>query len=447
MGDGTLDTKFEHIASDLIENIKSGKYRDKLPSERELARVYDTTPVTAAKALNYLQGKNIVIRKRGNGTFLNTASEKRTTIRMSMSNQFIHEDIEELLAKRFPEYSFSITAPLRGNGREHFRNNDIVWHSSSVMPSGYDNLCRPLPFSFISEKIENPAYNGEVFKTHRSHMHYYGLTVLYSPVLLCYNKTLFRKLGIPLPEAPYTVVRIYELRKALEKHKNIYLFDAARMHFSPAMNCILANLPYGAALSEMKWGNLKKGLEMLDELYSESISGKALFASGNVLFTYSCRQTIEKYVIGKFDFEWDILPVFYVNAGFCTIAGESCFISASSPLSDEVLLPVLDFLVGKEVQDFIAEKRFGIPVLKSSALDSMKNSSYRDDYFFREIRSIIYENTLFEKDTLWIFSSLINDYFDRKVTFQKFMSDTEALFRSDRLRKNARENINFKMEI
>lgn len=439
-----LDTKFEHIASDLIGGIKSGKYREKLPSERELARIYDTTPVTAAKALNYLQEKNIVFRKRGNGTFVNTSSETRTAIRIMLQNRFLSNDIERLLTERFPEYSFIFSERSCRDLCEEFKENDIIWHCSSVMPAGYDSLCRPLPFSFVSEKLKGPAYNTDVFNVHKCHLHYYGLPLLYSPILLTYNKTLFRKLNIPLPEAPYTIRQIYELKKLLNKNKGIYLFDAYKPHFSPAMNCILVNLPFGASLSEMKWENLKKGLETMRDLYSDSISEKAYFSSGNVLFSYNCRQTLEQHVIGKFNFEWDILPVFQVNTSFCTIGTECCFISASSPLSDDALLPVLDFLIEKDVQDLLAEKHFGLPVLKSSALDSMKNSSYRDDYFFREIRNVIYENNLFEKDILWLFGSFVNEYFEGERSFKELMTDTEALFRSDRLKKSAGKNVTFK---
>jgi DNA-binding transcriptional regulator YhcF (GntR family) len=437
--------KFEEIASILIRDIKEGQHRGKLPSERELAKLYNTTPVTAAKALNYLQEKNLVIRKRGDGTFVKSQPE-RTKIRMLMQNEFLREGIESLLVSAFPDISFVFSHSAGNNWAENFKSNDIVWLCGSVAPGSYDSLCRPLPLSFVREKMESSNYSGEAFNIHRCRSHYYGAPVLCSPTLLSYNKTLFKKCGLPIPEKTLTGAQIHELKKAAGQ-KGVFLFDSQSLRFPTVMNCVFASLPSGVSLSGMSWSQLEIALKEFESLHAESASAKTSFLNGNALFSYNCRQTIERYINGKTDFEWDIIPVFHNGTPRCTVASESCFVSANSPAADAALLTVIDFLMGEKSQKLIEKNHFGIPVLKSAALDSMRSVPFRDDYFFSESRNIVFDNTLFEKDSLWIFSSLINDYFDGIKNFKEFNDGVQTLFNSDRMMMSAQKNLNFKMEV
>lgn len=428
--------KFEEIATSLIEDINNSKFVQKLPSERELAKIYNTTPVTAAKALNLLEEKHIVIRKRGNGTFINENKDEKITIRFSMPNDAISEEIKNRISARFPEISFIYTVPEWENS-DRFSKNDIIWHKSSIMPDSYDKLCRPLPLSYVSAKIKNGLYNSEAFNINRSNMHYYGVPVFFSPILMVYNKSLFRKLGLPMPEKPLRLSDIYQIKDHIKTFPAVHLFALSISAFSPLMNCIFAAMEEDRALDNISWAELKNGLSICEDLHRNSIDNHADFLAGNALFTYQCRQTLTKYIPHmEKSFEWDLLPVFYGNNKICTAGAESCFISANSLLNDDILLPVMDFLLSPETQNYIAAEHFGIPVLKTSALDSISECGYRDDYFFSECRNIVYENNLFEKDILRIFSSYVNKYMSGMDTFKNFQSDVEKLFYFNSLRKN-----------
>lgn len=63
--------KYEKIAQELIELIEKGVYRRELPSERELAKMYDTSRGTIRKVVEVLKKENYVNSARGSGTFLN----------------------------------------------------------------------------------------------------------------------------------------------------------------------------------------------------------------------------------------------------------------------------------------------------------------------------------------------------------------------------------------
>jgi GntR family transcriptional regulator of arabinose operon len=62
--------KYRQVYEDLLSAIKSGSFRpgDRLPSEAELGKHYNTSRITVAKAVNELQILGLVSRRAGSGT-------------------------------------------------------------------------------------------------------------------------------------------------------------------------------------------------------------------------------------------------------------------------------------------------------------------------------------------------------------------------------------------
>jgi len=62
--------KYRQVYEDLLSSIKTGTFQagDRLPSEAELGKRYDTSRITVAKAVNELQLRGLVSRRAGSGT-------------------------------------------------------------------------------------------------------------------------------------------------------------------------------------------------------------------------------------------------------------------------------------------------------------------------------------------------------------------------------------------
>jgi hypothetical protein len=62
--------KYRQIYDDLLSGIRSGVFQpgERLPSEAELGKQYETSRITVAKAVNELQLKGLVTRRPGSGT-------------------------------------------------------------------------------------------------------------------------------------------------------------------------------------------------------------------------------------------------------------------------------------------------------------------------------------------------------------------------------------------
>jgi GntR family transcriptional regulator len=63
---------YQRIADDLRSEIDSGSFRpgDKIPSERELARRYGTTHMTARQAIGLLKDESLITTQQGLGSFV-----------------------------------------------------------------------------------------------------------------------------------------------------------------------------------------------------------------------------------------------------------------------------------------------------------------------------------------------------------------------------------------
>lgn len=69
--------KYEAIANDLEKKITDGVYKadDKLPQEKELCQIYDTSRITIREAMNLLVNRGLISKKRGSGTFVKALPE------------------------------------------------------------------------------------------------------------------------------------------------------------------------------------------------------------------------------------------------------------------------------------------------------------------------------------------------------------------------------------
>jgi DNA-binding LacI/PurR family transcriptional regulator/DNA-binding transcriptional regulator YhcF (GntR family) len=102
----SVQTKYSIIADDIRNKIIDGHYipGERIPSEARLAKIYNTTPVTAAKAVNILSDEGLLVRRRGSGTYVTdqryqpVISNKHITIGILWHSPFM----PHMLSDSFP---------------------------------------------------------------------------------------------------------------------------------------------------------------------------------------------------------------------------------------------------------------------------------------------------------------------------------------------------------
>jgi GntR family transcriptional regulator len=107
---GTQDRRplTERVREDLAHRIRSGEFKQgqQLPTEAELARVYDVSRMTLREAIKGLQRDHLLFIRRGQGTFvthmpilhpitlLQTGSELATELGFALTTQVLSLEVE-----------------------------------------------------------------------------------------------------------------------------------------------------------------------------------------------------------------------------------------------------------------------------------------------------------------------------------------------------------------
>ena len=87
------------IAEYAMDQILTGAWKteDKVPSVRELSVILQVNPNTVMRAYEHLQQKEIIVNKRGIGTFV--TSDARNRIREFRRESFLNNDLPELFRR------------------------------------------------------------------------------------------------------------------------------------------------------------------------------------------------------------------------------------------------------------------------------------------------------------------------------------------------------------
>lgn len=423
-----MRNKYEIIAGKILEDVKSGKYSGKLPSEMSFARIYGTTNITAGRALNHLRDESVVVREKGKGTFVNPDFLKGEEVTYRFHRKDIYQDVLRALNDLLPNVKWK---KAQGETKvESLRDSDISVQVTNF-PAPYEKFFTPLPRGFVEERERERRYYRQPFEIHRGDSLYYGIPVIFSPFALVYNKKLLRDLGErDLP----TTLRHEDMRRfesRLQEKNDQFLIVSDAFKHSTVMSHIFpsasAEGERNAVPARTTPVAISKGLKKMDALFRRGIEAGANFTDGNVLFSYACRQRASTLSDKQLDFPWDVCPLPSDVGGFRTVASESVMISATAARPDFITDVAKRFL-SEEVQSVFAREQYGIPVLKSAAIDSLQDVGYRDDIFLTEARKAVFKYDFLPNSLLGTFKLLLNQYFNNEIPFERFRDDTLRLY-------------------
>lgn len=423
-----MNKKSEQIADALLQDIRAGKYENRLPSEKAIAELYHTSPVTAAKSLNLLRDRRVVTRVSGKGSFVNSAGMRQVKLHLEMPEE-IQTEISEALKQRFGD-----AVELSRDYCEGFWDEYDMFFRTAYVPFECSLKLSPLPGNFL-EYVYDSNYYGKAFGAHFYHGRYYGVPYIISPVLLAVNLNLLDRIGISMPRRGFAPAALKDLRNRLDQC-GANLFDTLFYNKSLLLSFMFARLRVDtdAELTDMtlySQAEWKQLLEDFDAIVKPDIAAKADFEQGNTLFRLMARQDIVKNS-HKFKFDWDIAPLPFGDKSPPTLAGEYIMISNSNS-NPSLCHEVAEFFLNKQIQDVFARHRYGLPVLKSAALGSMDTSKYRDDLFFSGAEHTVYRYHLMDKAFLNPMLDTLSAYFNGATVFPELLSQTVGLYELDRL--------------
>jgi hypothetical protein len=356
-----LMNKSELIACDLEEKIRTGVYLDKLPSEQQVASQYSTTRVTAARALNLLVERSLAFRVPFKGTFVK--KEEPREIRV-MGNDHFFRCLSDYVPRRFPGLSLLQV--------QEVDQADLLIMTTFV-PFEYEKSLLPFPSSLLERIEQSGEYYPLASKLHTSGGNCYGVPALFSPFLLAYDRKIMERLDTSFDPYRLTLEKLQALKKkALAM--DIALFDP---RYSPEslFSSILSNLVELPLAKE----DFLRAFELFEALIESANQQRFLFR----MITRHGAALLKRN--GN---DFDIAPVPLINGKrHCSLASEAIFVSRNAD-KPGTLFEICEASIMPEFQRLLTAGHYAIPIHRGCALDSLGCTSYRDDFFFAEIKNL-----------------------------------------------------------
>lgn len=421
-----MKTKTELIADNLQDEIINGSYKNKLPSEQEIAKLHSTTTVTAGKALNLLRDRNVIVRVPRLGSFINREQSRPLKIYWSKSalSAAVLEDFRNILKKKFPQREIIIDTNIYKTEENLFEKGYDIIRNTATFKYSHSKYVEPLPDSLKGKYLNEDIYFKKAFAVHSENNLYYGIPIMFSPLVLVYNKDIVENLGKSLSPYAVTIDKLLELKKMLDTSKNLSLFDN---NFAEA---VLRYLVFSGEGTEGKAGRidiagLNERLNKYSLLFNDIFkSGNTHdFLNGNVVFTGCCRQSLNRFRETKF--KWDILPLPEIPGKALPVIGEFLLVSNMTP-DKQFAFEVAETVLSPEIQKLIAKHKCGLPVQKSLIPDTLDTRYYRDDIFLNELQYMI-PNNCSEKAFNTMLCSFYYDLLEKRCSFEEFTTRTMTL--------------------
>ncbi len=404
-----MKRKFNEIAEELQGMIDRGEYVDRLPSEQELAQIFDTATVTVRRALDVLLARGIIRKVPYVGTFVHRENRKKVRIAWT-NNPFRDEcnhEIQEMVKNHFKDFAVEFDSE---RAPSEMADYDLI-RSVATNTISFSDHVLPLPLEVV-EKYQSDEYFQEPFKVHRVNNFQYSMPILFSPSVLLLNRKKLE--GFNREIGPYDLT--WDLLLELNEYARENNFRLCGiLEALNLLRCMIFSDTVNGSLSEV---NVKKLQEKIHKAWPLLTADSIHEDDVEPLMIWSCRQGLlrlkapEDYLIVAY-------PVFQQGEKpWNLVTGEFLMLSNRSKVQAEAI-QVMEYMLSADIQRIVGRSKTGLPILKAAAVDSINSRRYRDDIFLNETPNMLVNNTS-EQEFLLRLSSFIQSIFNGEMTEEQF---------------------------
>lgn len=209
--------KYLQIKETLTGEISRGIYKvgDKIPSENILPKRFDVSKMTVVKAIDEMVREGLLERVKGSGTYVSEKSRIRTlNVGIFCDNLWIFDEFE----RQNPYIKLNRISYTHENIIEVAESNEIdVFYLTDYDFGFFKAKKKFLDLTELLEKeiFENKIFFDKVLNVFEYRRRQYAAPILFSPLVMFYNKNLFDLHNIPYPEKGWDNASFLEKAKAI----------------------------------------------------------------------------------------------------------------------------------------------------------------------------------------------------------------------------------------
>lgn len=412
MGNRPDRVTFQNRLNEMIQTIRHDILTSKLsagdfiPSELTLAKQYNISRKSVRKGLDILVAEGLLKKIPRVGNMVNPPADyQKVTINLgyysSLERECALPDLLELFHTKYPHIQVeAIPLPYHNYvpAAREFMNNGWL----DVITLNNKDYCHALEqnalemFQPLEKQPEQYPFLAPLFIHHNQLL---VQPLVFSPVVLCYNKSLFRQMGIPEPDSNWSWEDLSKTAVKFSESTNLLGFyaDIASINRFPIF--LLQN--------NVKFKRNAKGYQFRDPmLWKCLLTFRDLFYNQGKppAFLSEADEDTEKLFLQQKtamilttyfgmnimkdpDFEYDIAPVPHDSSPKTMLLVTGLAISRQSKHKEAAKL-LVDFLASAACQLYIRKHTLSIPAHKPSAEWTGPEHIYRPARFF-SYRNII----------------------------------------------------------
>lgn len=401
----TFHDRMDEMVSVLRDEIISGKrpVGEFLASERALGKQFRISNKSVREALGMLQSEGLIekIPKVGSRV-ASLPDDKAIRVRFAYHDELVNEaDISHLISmfhKQHPHIRIQPVPLMSGHYDDftQFLNADLM----DVFIVNYNGFMQILADDCV-DLLETQQPSPDVYPyLHKGFMHEGELKVqpfVFSPVILCYNKTHFIEQNLLEPDSswswddlmraadkltiPNERIGFYTYLQSLNRWPVFLLQSGMKFPLPGASPIEIKDSPWMEAIEICR--NLLRQQSMVP-IFDREEDAEELFLHGRasiIMTTYFRMNELKKA-----PFEYDIAPLPYSNHPKTLLVTIGLGVMAGSK-QKEASKTFIDFLLSHGSQHMVRTRTLSIPALKSAAEWSGKETMFRPSRFLmhREI--------------------------------------------------------------
>ncbi|TNJ68006.1 extracellular solute-binding protein [Paenibacillus hemerocallicola] len=402
----TTNEQFYMQLTEMVQTLRNeiieGKYPigEYLPSEKALASRFALGNISVRKGLEFLVEDGLIEKIPRVGNRVKSNHSRRVTIKFACTSTMRRNtDLGRLLDdfhRLYPWITVETqedTTPLR---RGYEMDADVFilgeLQFKELVENGLVHRLKPLP----SHEDMQPFLTKHFMYQDRTYMH----PVIFSPVVLLYNKAHFRELGLPVPDGSWTwddLIRHGELLSEVEGRYG-FCFHVPDQNRWPVF-LLQSGESFewdGPRLKTIKESGLLDSIKLLKRILLNRKLFPVYFSDGN--------QDIGKsFIDGKLSMimnsymglnelknskvEYDIAPLPFIREPRSLVISLGVGISSTTSRQEESALFV-EYLTSRQAQGLIQNYTTSIPSLRSMPeIDAAEDAVRRPGRYglYREI--------------------------------------------------------------
>lgn len=403
----TFQNRLDEIVAAIRRDIGSGTRRngDYLPSERMLAEQFQSSVKMVRRALDILVSEGFIEKVPRVGNKITGASGRQTaSVKLGCYPSVMENAGFRELLNRFrlqhPDLRVDmLTVPYVGfkQSVELYMDNDIL---DAVTLNGMNFL--EIAEADALERFEPLSERAECYpflnRTFTRDGLLYAAPFVFSPVVLCYNKDLFREMRMPEPDSSWTWETLTDISCKIKEERDLFGFYA---HISSVNRfpIFLMQQPFlfdkenpSAGLDDPRlWESLRRCRELIYSqggapafLSETDADAETVFAQQKAAMIMTTYYSLNQ--LGRVPFEYDLAPLPHGHLAKTLLLVTGFGINRGSA-NKEAARVLIDFLTSESSQTFMRQHSYDIPAHKLAAEWTGKETLFRPSRYsmYREI--------------------------------------------------------------